>query len=190
MGRRSPACRWVGRGLAPLGRRGRELRHSPWWALRSVGQSVHPGTVSGGQPADGLGRGRRGWAESTSGSTGCRRWAAGSGPVGAVSHKTRRTGGPAHSLEWGAEGHQDQWFGVPRTWLPMPTTLRRLQQLPTEQRAPVSGVGPEPELQVSSCCCFCPTCSWPTPGLENGRCWAEVSGGKVLTPHPDALTCP
>lgn len=54
MGRRSPACHWVGKGLAPLGRRGWKLRHSPWWALRSVGQSVHPGTVSGGQPADGL----------------------------------------------------------------------------------------------------------------------------------------
>ena len=89
----------------------------------------------------------------------------------------------------GAERHQNQWFGVPRTWLPTPTTLRRLQQLPTKQRAPVFGAAPKPELQVSNCWCLCPTYSRPTPGLENGRCWAEVSGGKVLRPNPDPLTC-
>lgn len=67
--------------------------------------------VSGGCPADGHGRGHPSWVECRSCSTGHVRWAAGSGPGGAVSHRSQRTGGPAHSLGWGGAG-QGHWLGT------------------------------------------------------------------------------
>lgn len=63
----------------------------------SVCPCTQPG-VSGGWPAGGRGRGHRGRARGRSGSTGHARWAAGSGQAGAASHRSRRTGGRAHSL--------------------------------------------------------------------------------------------
>lgn len=119
------------------------------------GQSVCPCTqpgLSGGWPSGGHGRGRCGRAVGRSGSTGRGRWAAGSGRAGAASRRSRRAGGPAHSLGgrvFGAEARrplalcwlQLSYFGKRHASSPGPApTARDGPQLLSWPRRPSAAV--------------------------------------------------
>lgn len=116
------------------------------------------GVVSGGRRADSRGRGPRGPEWGRTGSTGCGRQAAGTGPAGAGSRRSRRTDGPARSLR--GEG------GGPSGW----------------SLEPAAGRLPPPESWGSSCRRPCPPV--PPRSLGNWPASTPLSRGKALGPPP------